>query len=123
MFGILLDDDKIVDLVTVFGDDFPIAGNVLALKIYSDDSNLSLKKPQTPISSEPSTAGKSYGQTSNTQSETVRAQGSETFSQAEEMVSAQISQENRIQIILEPHEGKETSSSPFSVHPKQMVCA
>lgn len=120
--NILLNDDKIVDFTVIFGDDFPIAKNILASKSYNADSPLSLAiLPCDHNRKRPSYDG-SVMSTEGVSS-TLRDEGSVSGMPErcmEEEIESYVSG-NQIRILLEPHEGREISSTPYNILPKQMV--
>lgn len=132
--NILLDDDKIIDVVTIFGDHFPKAGNILASKSYSEPAVLSPSNTRRELSTNNQdrklacSSGEKGGETEandvhirygrrKTISLIARTGGGEMCGGDEKMVDI-------VRVFLEPHEGQEISSSPsspFGVLPKQLV--
>ena len=109
MFDIIIDDEKIVNLVTTFGDPFPKAGNILASKLYNEEI-------ATCGKSSLSSSRMSHGRMSQANSSISHGYGNgggESVMGEEEAV---------IRVHLEPHEGqKANTTSPFTILPKQTV--
>lgn len=119
---LLADDNKLINLMTVFGNPFPKAKNTLALKSCDEDV--------WPLNN----TKKSYSSNENSSDQTVEVRSAYMERDNEENVSTKerdklsakggnSDQElsNNIQVFIELHEGQQTNSSPFRIHPKQMV--
>lgn len=113
VFDILLDDDKIVDFTAIYGDDFPLLGNVLASKDYSEDAIT----PRTGSSRSIEALSSSQEEGNSVMENSARRiEGEE---REDTMVLP--GQEDLIRVLLEPHEGRETVGCTYNIRPKQMV--
>ena len=130
VFSILLDDDKLIDFVAIFGNDFPVAKNILASRSYSEDDSvvLSTKEVRASVCSVvPGSVGSAGTEGSGRRSgrevtSTRRDEDSVSGSSVGEVVELlSPDQENPIHVLLKPHEGQEITSTPYTVIPKQMV--
>lgn len=110
MYDIIIDDEKMINLITTFGDPFPKAGNILALKLYDEEKNTSDKaSPSDPTINH-------HGRTS--QANGNIGDGYENGESGGDIMR----EKDIIKVHLEPHEGQKANpTSPFNILPKQTV--
>ena len=149
VFNILKEDDKMVDLITFFGNPFPRFGNISASKTYEDkldkvesifdssDDTVNVESKQNDEITETmdvSDVSKSIDETTNvdgnktitvgSRDDTYAAMdGGETIDQLQQYFPsiAPPHNDDRFHIRMEVHEGEVVTYSPFSVYPGQMV--
>lgn len=115
IFDIIVNDEKMVNLVTTFGYPFPRTGNILALKSYDEESMDGEKKAINE--NENSQEGGHLNGTQLAECDEGVMEGESEMSTASHEDGGDV-----VKVYLEPHEGREANtSSPFHVLPKQMV--
>ena len=120
VLNLLVDDDILINLRTILGNPFPKARNILATKLYSEPSRNSAKSCIQSMDEDSSEESGHTDAVAHVERERV-----DSISIEEERVGgggANQELDNTIQVFIELHEGQETSASPFSIHPEQMVC-
>ena len=96
-----------MDFTAIYGDDFPLMGNVMSSKAYSEDN--------TPPHTE------SFEALSSTQGEADSVMEDSVRIMEEKDLGGEPGQENLVRVLLEPHEGQETVGCTYNIQPKQMV--
>lgn len=120
MLDLFPNDNKLINLMTVFGNPFPKLRNsptgtqTTAITI-SDEGYCDMTAQDKSVQS----ASLENGSDRNKQS--VYSEGGNEEDVCVEVMEEE-SYENSIQVFIELHEGKETTNSSFSIYPEQMVC-
>lgn len=117
IFDIIINDEKVVNLVINFGYPFPKAGNILAVKSYDEEGRLS-----TDDKKRVSTSQDRKSQESGHVNRAREYSGG--YGEMKAVVcesKAPDEDHDVVKVYLEPHEGQKTTISPFNVLPRQTV--
>ncbi len=119
---LLTDDKKLINLMTVFGNPFPRANasNEDMWPLGDIEKEDREGRPDENSGDQADeVACVSYAHLEREGKKRGSAEGGTRLSVMDGSSEQQV--HNDIQVFIELHEGQETNSSPFSIHPKQMV--